>query len=68
MIQRGVEPWRAVDLYPFPLQSNTGVNMPIVFTSLYLEHCIRYCDKRPRQNLIIEKDLFTGKYNVLNAG
>ncbi len=42
--------------------------MPIVFTSLYLEHCIRYCDKRPRQNLIIEKDIFSGKYNVLNAG
>ena len=41
--------------------------MPIVFTSLYLEHCIRYCDKRPHQDLIIERDTLTGKYNVLNA-
>jgi len=42
--------------------------MTIVFSSLYESQCIAYCNARPRQNLIIEKDFFSGLFNVLDAG
>jgi len=39
--------------------------MNIVFTTLYEEHAIAYCARRSNQNLIIERDLFSGKFNVI---
>ena len=39
--------------------------MNIVFTTLYEEHAVTYCARRPNQNLIIERDLFSGKFNVI---
>jgi hypothetical protein len=37
----------------------------IVFTSLYLEEAVAYCDANPNKNLMIEHDWFTGQYRVL---
>jgi hypothetical protein len=42
--------------------------MSILFTSLWLEECERYIAKHNLRDAIIEKDLFSGKFNVLDAG
>lgn len=39
--------------------------MSVVFTSLFRAECIAYCDARPKLNLIIERDIFSGRFNVL---
>lgn len=39
--------------------------MNIVFTTLHEEHAVTYCARRPNQNLIIERDMFSGKFNVI---
>ena len=41
--------------------------MPTVFSSIHEHECIEFMDKRPKRNLILEKDLFTGRWNVLDA-
>lgn len=38
--------------------------MDIVFTTLYMEEAIAYCDANPSKNLTIEHDWFTGRYHV----
>ncbi len=39
--------------------------MNIVFTTLIESAAYAYCDAYPNQNLIIERDMFSGKFNVL---
>jgi len=42
--------------------------MTIVFQSLYEHKCIEFMNRNPRGNFLIEKDIFSGMYNVLNLG
>jgi len=41
--------------------------MTIMFSSIYKYTCIAFMNKRPNQNLLLEKDIFTGRWNVLDA-
>jgi hypothetical protein len=39
--------------------------MEIVFTSLFIADAMAYCFDRPSQNLRVEMDQFTGRFNVI---
>jgi hypothetical protein len=41
--------------------------MPIVYSSIHRAACIAYILDRPKQNLLMERDLFSGRFNVLDA-
>ena len=41
--------------------------MPVVFSSLFEEECVAFLDRNPSRNLIIERDIFSGRFNVLDA-
>ena len=41
--------------------------MPVVFSSLFESECIAFLDRNPSRNLIIDRDLFSGRFNVLDA-
>ena len=40
--------------------------MKVVFATLLIEEAIQYVDARPAENLIIDQDLFSGRYHVLD--
>tara|TARA_R110000822_G_scaffold216681_7_gene351294 strand:- start:1008 stop:1142 length:135 start_codon:yes stop_codon:yes gene_type:complete len=42
--------------------------MPIIFSSLFLEECTAFIRSWPDENFFLEKDFFTGRWNVLDAG
>jgi hypothetical protein len=42
--------------------------MKIVFMALFIEDCLAWLDDHPDVNGIIEKDIFSGRYNILDAG
>ena len=42
--------------------------MTIVFQSLYEHKCIEFINNNSHGNFLIEKDIFSGMYNVLNLG
>ena len=44
-----------------------GEPMPVVFSSLFESECIAFLDRNPSRNLIIDRDLFSGRFNVLDA-
>lgn len=42
--------------------------MDIVFTTLYAEEALAYCNANPNKNLTIETDWLTGRYRVRTMG
>ena len=42
--------------------------MPIVFTSIHQHECLDFMNNTPNGNLLLEQDIFTGRWNVLDAG
>jgi len=42
--------------------------MPIVFSSIHEFECYNFLDSDPNGNLIVEKDIFSGLWRVLDAG
>jgi|19_taG_2_1085344.scaffolds.fasta_scaffold33630_4 hypothetical protein len=42
--------------------------MKTLFSSLFLADCERWLDSHPDVNGIIDKDMFSGQYLVLDAG
>ena len=41
--------------------------MPIVFSSIHQNECLNFINKSRNGDLILEKDIFTGRWNVLDA-
>ena len=41
--------------------------MPIVFSSLFEAECIAFLNRNPSRDLIIERDIFSGRFNALDA-
>jgi|TARA_R110002110_G_scaffold302427_1_gene516554 hypothetical protein len=42
--------------------------MPTVFSSIHRHECFDFLDSDPNGNFIMEFDVFTGLWNVLDAG
>jgi hypothetical protein len=42
--------------------------MPIVFSSIFKIECIRFLERNKHRNLYIEKEVFSGRWNVVDAG
>ena len=40
--------------------------MKVLFTTLFLEEAVKYVDARPNEHLIIDRDVFSGRYHVLD--
>jgi len=45
----------------------TGHDMPIIFSSLFQEECLNFMDRNPNGNFLLEKDICTGRWTVLDA-
>lgn len=41
--------------------------MPIIFSSLFQEECLNFMDRNPNGNFLLEKDICTGRWTVLDA-
>lgn len=41
--------------------------MPIIFSSVFQKECIDFMNRNPKGNFLLEKDVFTGRWNVLDA-
>lgn len=41
--------------------------MTIVFSSIHQHECFDFLDSDPNGNFILEKNIFTGRWNVLDA-
>ena len=41
--------------------------MPIVFSSIHRHECLDWLDSDPNGNFLLEKDVLTGRWNVLDA-
>ena len=42
--------------------------MTIVFSSIHRHECFDFLDSDPNGNFLLEFDVLTGRWNVLNAG
>ena len=41
--------------------------MSILFSSIHQHECFDFMDSDPNGNFLLEKDIFTGLFNVLDA-